>query len=126
MSEIKNKKVYFLFTVFIIFVLILIGTVTVHLLEGWSWIDSLYWAVMNITTVGDSTKMLSDSTKLFAVVYVLFGVAIVLYSMLQIAAMIFKINEETAEVILRKGKKLPERLLTKTEKTLKKVKYKMK
>lgn len=58
---------------------LLVGaTVIYRLLEGWSWVDSLYFSVVAVTTVGfgDITPS-TDASKLFTVVYVLAGISIV-------------------------------------------------
>ena len=59
-------------------VLILAGTISYRLLEDWSWVDSLYFSVIAVTTVGfgDLTPS-TDSSKLFTVFYVLTGIAII-------------------------------------------------
>jgi hypothetical protein len=58
--------------------LILSGTVVYGVLEDWSWVDSLYFSVVAVTTVGfgDLTPT-SDGSKLFTVLYVLSGISII-------------------------------------------------
>ena len=58
--------------------LLLLGTVTYRWLEDWSWIDSLYFCTVAVTTVGfgDLTPS-TDSSKLFTVFYILGGVSII-------------------------------------------------
>ena len=55
-----------------------LGTVMYHRLEGWSWIDSLYFSSVAVTTVGfgDLTPT-TDGSKLFTVFYIFSGVAII-------------------------------------------------
>ncbi|WP_084126788.1 potassium channel family protein [Demequina sp. NBRC 110054] len=57
--------------------LLAIGTITYRYLEDWSWIDSLYFSTVALTTVGfgDLTPT-HDLSKLFTVVYLLTGVTI--------------------------------------------------
>ena len=58
--------------------LLAIGTVAYRLLEDWSWVDSLYFSVVAVTTVGfgDLTPS-TDVSKLFTVVYILSGITII-------------------------------------------------
>ena len=60
-----------------LFILVL-GVVMYHWLEGWSWIDSLYFSSVAVTTVGfgDLTPT-TDASKLFTVFYIFSGVAII-------------------------------------------------
>jgi len=59
---------------------LVVGTATIvyHFIEGWSWVDSLYFSVVAVTTVGfgDLTPT-KDISKLFTVFYLLSGIAIV-------------------------------------------------
>ena len=60
------------------FVTIGIGTVFYHLIEHMRWLDSLYFSVMTLTTVGfGDFAPKTDIGKLFTVGYVIFGVGII-------------------------------------------------
>lgn len=58
--------------------LILIGSVFYWKVEGWAYIDALYFSVVTLTTVGygDLTPS-TDAGKLFTVVYILVGLGII-------------------------------------------------
>jgi len=58
--------------------LIVLGTIVYHAFESWSWVDSLYFSVVAVTTVGfgDLTPS-TDASKLFTVVYIVSGISIV-------------------------------------------------
>jgi hypothetical protein len=58
--------------------LIALGTVVYRLLEDWSWVDSVYFSVVAVTTVGfgDLTPT-TDGAKLFTVGYIMAGIAII-------------------------------------------------
>lgn len=60
------------------FALLATGTVVYRILEDWSWVDSLYFSTVAVTTVGfgDLTPT-GDSSKLFTVVYILTGISII-------------------------------------------------
>lgn len=61
---------------------LLLGTVTFHLLEGWSILDSLYVTAQTVTTVGfgDLTPH-TPFGRIFATVFMVVGVGIVLYAL---------------------------------------------
>lgn len=53
------------------------GTVSYHFLEGWSWVDSLYFSVVAVTTVGFGDLVpTTDPAKLFTVAYVVAGIGV--------------------------------------------------
>ncbi len=57
--------------------IISIGTVTMHLIEKWSLVDSVYFSVVSLTTVGygDLTPK-TDLGKLFVSTYLIIGIAL--------------------------------------------------
>ncbi len=58
--------------------LLAIGTIAYRLLEGWSWVDSLYFSTVAVTTVGfGDLAPTTDPAKLFTVLYILSGLSIV-------------------------------------------------
>lgn len=62
--------------------LIAIGTVVYKYLEGWSWIDSFYFTVCTITTVGYGDLIPStEVSRLFTALYALAGVSLALASL---------------------------------------------
>jgi hypothetical protein len=58
--------------------LVALGTVVFQALENWSWVDSFYFSVVTVTTVGygDLTPD-TDGAKLFTVFYIIAGISIV-------------------------------------------------
>jgi voltage-gated potassium channel len=56
-----------------------LGTLVYHWLEGWSYLDSLYFCVISLATIGygDLTPTTS-AAKVFTILYVLNGIAILL------------------------------------------------
>lgn len=60
------------------FLLLALGTVVYHFLEDWSWVDSLYFSVVAVTTVGfGDLSPSTDGSKLFTVVYILLGITVI-------------------------------------------------
>lgn len=60
------------------FLLVAIGAVVYWILEDWSWVDSLYFAVVAVTTVGfGDLSPSTDASKLFTIGYLVVGVALI-------------------------------------------------
>ncbi|MEI6623560.1 MAG: potassium channel family protein [Actinomycetes bacterium] len=72
---------------------IILGTIVFRWLEGWSIIDSVYFSVVTLATVGfGDLHPTGDVTKIFTIVYILFGLGV-------IAAFISEITKHRAAVI---------------------------
>ena len=58
---------------------LLIGTFAYHWLEGWSYLDSLYFCVISLATIGygDLTPTTPEA-KVFTIIYVINGIGILL------------------------------------------------
>lgn len=54
------------------------GTLVMHLVEKWSWVDSFYFSAVSLTTVGygDFTPT-TNGGKLFTVLYLFIGIGII-------------------------------------------------
>ncbi len=56
-----------------------IGGVVYHFLEGWSWVDSFYFSVITLTTIGyGDLAPKTDAGKIFTMLYILVGLGIIL------------------------------------------------
>ncbi len=61
----------------ILLLLLAMGTVFVHEVEGWGWIDSAYFAVTAITTLGAANLVPQrEITKLFLIVWLPIGIGV--------------------------------------------------
>ncbi len=57
--------------------LVVLGAVFVHVEEGWGWVDSFYFAVVSITTVGYGDLVpRQEATKLFLIFYLPLGIGV--------------------------------------------------
>ena len=82
--------------IFILIMIILFGGATIyHYIEGWRYLDALYFTSYTITTVGygDITPK-TDLGKMFTIVYVFVGVGIVLYGLSIMASHFVEVREE--------------------------------
>ncbi len=56
-----------------------IGTIMFHILEGWTWIQALYFSVVTLSTIGyGDLHPTTDISRLADVLYIIFGVVTVL------------------------------------------------
>lgn len=55
------------------------GSIGYHYIEGWGWLDSLYFSVITLTTIGyGDLAPKTDAGKLFTIVYIVIGLGIIL------------------------------------------------
>ena len=56
-----------------------LGTVVYHYLENWSWLDSIYFSVTTLTTVGlGDLSPQTNAGKIFTIFYIIIGIGIIL------------------------------------------------
>jgi len=106
----KDKK--FILFVSLGFSIVFVGTIGYMLIEGWSFLNSLYMTIITITSVGyGEIAPLSVSGKIFTIVLIVIGLSIILY-------IIGFLVEETIEGRIRKilGKRRFEKVMTKLNK----------
>ncbi|MFH1630837.1 MAG: potassium channel family protein, partial [Candidatus Aenigmatarchaeota archaeon] len=71
-------------------VIMIIGTVTYHNIEGWNYLDSFYFTGMTITTVGyGDFSPITDIGKIFTVFFAFAGVGIALFIVTSMAESYF-------------------------------------
>ncbi len=71
----KDSRLVFYWAISVL----VIGTLFYHWLEGWSFLDSLYFCVISLATIGygDLTPTTPEA-KIFTIIYVINGIAILL------------------------------------------------
>ncbi|MBU0980450.1 MAG: potassium channel family protein [Nanoarchaeota archaeon] len=65
-----------------IMLLVITGSYAYHHLEGWSYVDSAYFSITTMTTIGyGDLHPTNDKSKMFTMGYALVGVGIMLYAL---------------------------------------------
>jgi voltage-gated potassium channel len=55
------------------------GSIFYHFVEGWSYIDSLYFSVVTLTTIGyGDFSPQTDAGKIFTIIYIITGIGMIL------------------------------------------------
>lgn len=63
--------------VYLVIVVLVSGMIFYHSVEGWTWLDSLYFSVITLTTVGyGDFAPHTDAGKIFTIIYILVGLGI--------------------------------------------------
>jgi voltage-gated potassium channel len=71
----RKTRPIFIYAAFVI----VIGAALYHWLEGWSWLDSLYFVVITLTTIGyGDLSPTTSATKLITIFYGINGVILLL------------------------------------------------
>ena len=57
--------------------ILIIGSIVYHFIEGWGWIDSIYFSVITLTTVGyGDFSPQTDIGKIFTIFYIITGIGL--------------------------------------------------
>jgi voltage-gated potassium channel len=58
---------------------LIVGTLVYHFVEGWAWLDSLYFCVITLSTIGyGDFAPQTDLGKGFTILYITIGIGIIL------------------------------------------------
>ena len=97
MEEEEHKRFHrrIIYIVILILLFLFGGATFYYYVEGWDYLDAVYFSAVTITTIGygDITPK-TDFGKLFTIFYVFAGVAIVLYGLSLMASHFVEIREE--------------------------------
>lgn len=75
--------------------LLLSGTVFYRSIEGWSWIDALYFSATTMSTVGlGDLSPQTDAGKLFTIIYIFVGVGVFVALFAQFARALLRIQDD--------------------------------
>lgn len=113
-----RNNIYFVIGIFIFG--ILVGSLIYYYLEGWGFLDSFYFVVVTVTTIGfgDLTPT-TNAGKLFTIFYSFFGVAIALYILSRLSGSFFKKQVSSKVSEIKRGVKKEKELKDEVEKTIK-------
>lgn len=71
----RNYRHLLMTTIFIL----LAGSIVFHYLEGWSYIDALYFSIITLTTIGyGDFSPQTDAGKIFTIFYIIIGIGVIL------------------------------------------------
>lgn len=99
-TKAKTKVIAAIVTIVI---LIAIGTIVYHEMEQWSYIESFYFSVISLTTIGyGEIYPTTDASRLFTAIYVLVGVAAVLTALGIFGSAYIESREEQVVIWMRK------------------------
>lgn len=104
MNNVSPKKPRIAPIVAIGLTVLLIGIIFYHNVEGLKWVDSIYFSVITLTTVGYGDIVpTTDAGKIFTTFYVLFGIGILAASVNYILRTTFERQRERREERHRKS-----------------------
>lgn len=86
----KNQSHFRIFFV-LFFVVILLGSFAYYVVEGWSYLDSIYFVVITATTIGYGDLVPQTvAGKIFTMFFSFFGIAMVFYAVSIITGNVFR------------------------------------
>ena len=93
-----KTHIHILGIVLTFFGLLLFGTLVYHSIEGWGYVDSVYFSFVTMTTIGYGDVVpMTDAGKIFTMVFAFFGIALVFYLVSVIGRKLF--SEHVAQRI---------------------------
>jgi voltage-gated potassium channel Kch len=63
----------------LVIIILIVGTIFYHNIEQWNWLDSLYFSVTTLSTVGyGDLSPATDLGKIFTIIYIFAGIGVIL------------------------------------------------
>lgn len=76
-------------------IVLAIGTIFYHWIEGWRWLDSLYFCVITLATVGyGDFSPKTDAGKIFTMFYVFIGIGLLIGVFTKLAEALLTMQQE--------------------------------
>lgn len=98
---ILKLRTHIAITLSAVVLLLVLGTTVYHFLEEWTWIQSFYFSVVTLGTVGYGDLAPStDISRLFTALYILVGVAVFLTALGMIGTKY--LNQREQRILRRK------------------------
>lgn len=86
----------------LLFALVMLCSAVVHLEEGWGWLDSVYFSVTSVTTLGDPNfAPAQDATKLFLIFYLPLGIGVGFAVLAALGARVLEMQRRRVESLRR-------------------------
>lgn len=86
-----EKNTNLAFVLFALVGILFAGTLGYHVIEGWSFFDSLYMSVITLATVGfGEVHPLSQNGRIFTMLFIIAGVGLVTYTVGMLARMVIE------------------------------------
>ena len=95
-TGLKNKEFRSLF--YLVIIILVTGMLFYHRVEHWSWLDSLYFSVTELTTVGSDLHPTTGLSKIFTMIYIFVGFGTLFGFLTTIATSAKPIEKNTTQV----------------------------
>ena len=109
--ENRNANADLIVIIGILSLMLAIGTAAFSFLEGWNIVDSLYFSVSTVTTIGYGDLVpTNDLSKLVVIGYALVGISLLLFMVSKVMASEERLVERVASYLVRRRERSIEEL----------------